>query len=388
MADISFLIGSGFSIPAGFPSTKQINKKFSSLKGTEIFIHTDMTARFIEPEKKPDNPRLQYVEEVFIERFVKYYCEQVIDEGDFNYERFYDYYHSQYRLNQYSRKLDQFLSAFKEEFKYNRDHLNVLSHFDISFNQLLKNYIQLSNPQGDIQDNYLAFSRLVNSLIDGNIVHLHTLNHDLLLESFNDNFFGGYLSDGFEDLGSPYYGKMKEDYMVRLPRFTNKYIGRHRLYKLHGSLDLYEFFHDQDLDIIKTKYGVGLSDFYKEIEVSGELKYHNHWTELVPKFLTGTLEKTVQYKRRYFKDIIDHFIQNLTNSELLIIIGYGFGDREINRILNEKYIEMEKKVLIISQSTPVADSYHDIISLDYVNHYHRNIEEMDFDEVVKTLDYK
>lgn len=385
MADISFLIGSGFSIPAGYPSTQAINDKFSTIKESQIFVHTDMTAMFVEEGKKIDTPRLGYVDEVFIERFIKFYCEQVIDGGEFNYERFFDYYHSHYRKNTYGKKLDQFLTSFKQEFKSKRDHLNTLGHFNTYFNQLLKNYINKSSQVVNIQDKYMVFSQLINSLLDGNVLHFHTLNHDLLLESFNYTFFNGELSDGFEELGSPYYGKMKEDYMVRLPRFTNKYVGRHRLYKLHGSVDNYDFHYEKDLEMIKSKHEIGLTDFYKEVSISNELQYHNNWSASVPKFLTGTLEKTMQYNRLYYNDQFEHFDKNLLNSELLIIFGYGFGDAEINKKVNKNFIDIRKKVLIVSHSTPTSDFYHEILSLDNVKHYHRNIEEMDFDEVVKML---
>lgn len=59
------------------------------------------------------------------------------------------------------------------------------------------------------------------------IVDVHTLNHDLFLERLNiTDWLQGNLCDGFEEMGSPYYGKLRTDddsYMVRLARYTGFY---------------------------------------------------------------------------------------------------------------------------------------------------------------------
>ena len=55
MAEISLLIGSGFSIPFGYSSTAQLNKKLGFINADEISIHTSGGARFLSGEEDPNN---------------------------------------------------------------------------------------------------------------------------------------------------------------------------------------------------------------------------------------------------------------------------------------------------------------------------------------------
>lgn len=47
------------------------------------------------------------------------------------------------------------------------------------------------------------------------------------------------MCDGFEELGSPFYGELLRTYKCRLSRYTGKYTKKIRLYKLHASKDYY-----------------------------------------------------------------------------------------------------------------------------------------------------
>jgi len=93
---------------------------------------------------------------------------------------------------------------------------------------------------------YTGIMNCISELSNRHIINIHTLNHDLFFESFNhSDFLKGDLSDGFEELGSKYFGKLDVEgrsYMVRLERYTGNYHEKIRLYKLHGSLD-YELFY-------------------------------------------------------------------------------------------------------------------------------------------------
>ncbi len=385
MTDISFLIGSGFSIKAGHPSTGFLNQRLGSLKENEIFIHTDMTAHFWERNGDKPSPRLQIQEELFIEKFINFYCNSVIDGGDFDYERFFDYYHSQYRNNTYIESLSNFLEEFRNEYSYKKDNRNMLGHFNTFFNQLLKWLLYIKEYDEHTLAAYNRFKELVYHLSSQNTLHFHTLNHDLLLE--NLGLYNGRIADGFDDLGSPYYGNLNDNYNIRLRRFTNKYDSSFRLYKLHGSIDMYNY-HDKvnkQTDVIKTVNGIDLTNIFKEIGSGETLEYQHDFFDLIPKVLSGTTEKILTYDNFYFKDVINHLYANLNSSQKLFIIGYGFGDTKINEILKNEFIDKGNRVVIISPSTPTNQFYHDIISLENVKHKHFKIEDMDLDDVYNTM---
>ena len=55
-------------------------------------------------------------------------------------------------------------------------------------------------------------------------------------------------------------------------------------------------------------------------------------------FLSGTTSKTLRYREPwYYEKVFQHFENNLRDSEMLVIIGYGCRDTEINRLIIEHY---------------------------------------------------
>lgn len=172
-------------------------------------------------------------------------------------------------------------------------------------------------------------------------MHVHTLNHDLFFESLSSSdWLKGELSDGFQELGSPYYGRLQDQYMVRLSYFANEYPTRYRLYKLHGSLDQYPYYRQQTgLDgYVKIKPGVGSEDLFRESqEQDGQLQYERCWINYHSDFLSGTTSKILRYDDPFYREIFTHFKQNLQKSKLLIIVGYGGADLKINALIGEHF---------------------------------------------------
>ena len=60
------------------------------------------------------------------------------------------------------------------------------------------------------------------------------------------------------------------------------------------------------------------------------------------------------YKQPYYDHLLSCFKSNLLNSEKLIVIGYGFQDQGINFFLNEHYLSLKKRMVIIDIRRPVA----------------------------------
>jgi len=216
-------------------------------------------------------------------------------------------------------------------------------------------------------------------------INIHTLNHDLFFENFsNTDFLKGELSDGFEELGSPYYGKLNVNsriYMIRLSRYTGNYSGKFRLYKLHGSLNYELFYRTEGLykipdNYIKTRYGIGHIDHYKEIVNNDrKLEYENSWINYHADFLTGTTSKINRYKEPLlFKKLFELFKENLKNSDKLIIIGYGAKDKEINKYILEHFNFSDKKSIII-------DPYAGDSVIDFGNKINAKIITKELDKI-------
>jgi hypothetical protein len=116
---------------------------------------------------------------------------------------------------------------------------------------------------------YTGFLQLLEKVGENSIVQVHSLNHDILFETFNHSeWINGELSDGFEELGSKFYGRIEDNRMIRLKSFRNCYDKRFNLYKLHGSLDQFPFRHQDGskTEYIKIIKGVSTSNLYKEVK--------------------------------------------------------------------------------------------------------------------------
>jgi len=125
-----------------------------------------------------------------------------------------------------------------------------------------------ANPRGyagdpNFFDGYKGFLTYLSELSKEFIVNIHTLNHDLLFESFNNTgFINGNISDGFDEYVSDYYSKLfanNRTYHCRLERYKGRYSSPIRLYKLHGSLDYVPYYR-------QNEYGCMIPENYVKIK--------------------------------------------------------------------------------------------------------------------------
>jgi hypothetical protein len=158
-------------------------------------------------------------------------------------------------------------------------------------------------------------------------------------------------------MGSPFYGDLKimnRTYKARLDKYTEKYNNKINLYKLHGSRDYCVFYRSEGSYLIpetyiKTRYGIGFGNIFKEIRDSeNNIIYDDCWINYHSDFLTGTTSKIERYKESLlYKRLFEFFRQNLIASEQLIIIGYGCKDEEINNIICENFDYKKRPSIII-----------------------------------------
>ena len=257
------------------------------------------------------------------------------------------------------------------------------------FNQLLQQLL-VPGEGGLLPSCYGKLCRLLSRYSVANEFYIHTLNHDLLLEELMsgsvDFTYGVSFSEGFEQLGSPYYGDY-QGFKVRLSQYTGSYDAPVHLYKLHGSLD-YWLFHENGADpghytptVVQKSDKIAPYEIFREIEKNGKLQYVQDIANYHPLFLSG-----VDYKKRwyeyphFFKKLLEALSRNLANSDLLVVVGYGFKDEGINELLAPLLTDPNKRVLIIDKY-PIK---HPLIQDDMLRT--GGLETFDFSELEAMLD--
>jgi len=377
MKEISFLIGSGFSVPADISSTKEINKTVSNTKKDQFYYSTDQSAGFLFGKAYVNNRHEHIEERKFVEEFLSFYNREIIgNKNIFNYEKFYDFFLEVYENKNINSKLETFLREFNEKNGkgYSRPLDSYLREFNIVFPQLIKSMVWKDfgktrlapGPSGVYPPNfdYGNFLNFIINLPENYLLHVHSMNHDLLMESFNDaEPFNGKLDDGFTTNGSQVYGELdipdsnlsKHTYYVRLPVFADKYESRFRLYKLHGSIDRYRLYSGDEKRIIKVLRWVTPSSVCLEQNKQNGPEYEgseNSHIKRVPDFLTGTEYRITKYQDSFYSRMFEHFSENLKNSKTLIIIGYGFGDNVVNDRIDEFVQDKNNNVITIDVQHP------------------------------------
>lgn len=400
MADtISFLLGSGFSVADGVPLISDINRQLLEIKEEDIYIHSDMTAMLLNGQSKPGF-RINWKDEKFFVEFLHFYSNKVIgNPADFNYEILFDYLTAFSRFGNHKNEVHEFCEHFRKNILkqsvFGDDDLNLLYRFEIYFTKIVSSFLQVTRYYEDVDlgnyPPYDSFASFIRDLLKNNLVKVHTLNHDLLFEHLASKLtdLWQHYTDGFDEHNSPYYGefsttvRIHKTYRVRLKRFTDKFEKPLSLYKLHGSIDTFiADITSSDHVRIKRDYGVStiLQEVYDENTKQYSYKYilqHNY-----PDFLSGTTAKISQYNIPYYKNLLKRFEENLENSKLLFVIGYGFKDDGINNILIKHYLATGKKMIVIDRSVPksnlitdfnvkvIAKPFVDVVYNDYQNEIH------------------
>ena len=359
---ISILLGAGFSAPMGYPVGNQLNELLLKCDGSDFGFSTDGRMCVDTKGGKPDfGYKTSYdIEFDFCRELIQYFYKK---RGYFDYEEFYDFFNYDakddpevetiFRTGEYgtANELGQLLYAIKNIY------VQLISHF-LKDGEGKSWYDDEGHMGGLIWPGYTGILNCLKKWSEDYIVNVHTLNHDLFFERLNySDWLQGELCDGFEECGSPYFGDLSVEgrrYKCRLEYFTGRYEKRFRLYKLHGSKD-YGIFYGSDGAMltpekyVKTRWGIGFSELYKEIGNSkGELEYDRCWINYHADFLTGTTSKIERYSEPLlFKILFQHFRDNLRQAEKLIIIGYGGKDSEINKMILGNFDWKNKPSFII-----------------------------------------
>lgn len=359
---ISLLIGAGFSVPKGYPTGKELNHKILNC-GNDNLSFSSAGQLYVRP-KGIDADRFGFkttdeIEFEFLINLIKFFNK---DKGYFDYEEFYDFVKDEAVTNKGAKEASK--SFINDLYSYEQ----LLFSLDKIYPQLISYYLKDRDGEvdydnaghmcGPIFPGYTGILDAIKTFSQDYIVDVHTLNHDLFFERLNiSDWIGGQLCDGFDELGSPYYGELdanRRTYHVRLSMYTGKYDKKFRLYKLHGSRDYIKYYSSQGIVAkeeiyVKLRYGVNPSELLKEkLDDMGRLSYERCWFNYHADFLTGTTSKIIRYKEPlFYQELFMLFKKNLTNASLLLIVGYGGKDAEINKILLENYDYKNKLSYVI-----------------------------------------
>ncbi|WP_455541674.1 hypothetical protein [Prevotella fusca] len=361
---IAILLGAGFSAPKGYPIGNDMNENLLNFDDSaldfapcgSLVTSTEGTKNMFQMGGVLNNHQKYYI---FCKRLIKEYTEAHND--IFDYEQFYDFIKTEEaKQERYQRLCDDLLDDCESYEHY----LSNISHI---YNQMAAHLLKDKTGKSwyddepfkvNFYDGYNGFLTYLSELSRKFIVNVHTLNHDLLFESFNNTgFINGNISDGFDEYGSEYYGILEHDhrnYNCRLERYTGRYNTPIRLYKLHGSIDYVPFYRRDKNGFmkpekyIKIKWGIGASNIIKGRK--SKYGYDVSPFEYHADFLTGTTSKIKRYDETLlFKKLFKKFRNNLSKANSLIIIGYGCKDKGINEIIKDNFDYKNKPSFIIDK---------------------------------------
>jgi len=375
---ISLLLGSGFSRTDGIPLMADINYSLVNLTIDDFYLSQSGEAWFYKGEEPGKNELMTRKDREFAVAFIGFYIQSELENNPdaFDYEVFFDYSNDFMNNKSKCEEICGFCDSFlNEREKGFNGALQLVSKFLNVFNQLIASLLSRAKYYGDISYTgayplYENFCAALGKLLKHRIVNVHTLNHDLLFDYMARNVSGmwDYFTDGFSEMESNYYGELShaskidnellhKHYKVRVPIFTNKYNNRLRLFKLHGSVDYYSLYLQEDRKQMMVKRDYGVGEIYRERfnPRKENFDYDRPFYRSEPSYLTGTTNKIKRYGDYFYDNLFVHFSKNLQESEQLIVIGYGFKDQGINDFLEADFLSLGKKIMVIDVKKPEAE---------------------------------
>jgi len=331
---IAFLLGSGFSVPAGLPTANDLWIK--------ILRHYYAQLKYeFESSSVMDKSQTDW----WLFPFWKV-LKQYQNEIEVNYEDFFDRLHTEKDGTVCTTCLRKFISENVNNY-WNGDNSQSLkeSLFNGWDRELVKNYngiveLCINTYQNIIReilsdikiDGYINFASIISNLcLCGSHIDVFTLNHDLLVERIFQKW-GILFNDGFDHNNAKKIGK-HSFYDVKTDIYEK---GNVNLYKLHGSIDLYKY---TEKDSKGYRYA-------KVINGDSFMMSDETIFEPLPYFLTGTTAKLKEYNNKYISHLMSLFETSLAKSQNLIMIGYSGNDDGINDIILKNYDLWEKAVVV------------------------------------------
>jgi hypothetical protein len=370
MANISFLLGAGFSVPAGYPTAFEVSRKLIDYDNRYVyatsggiyyvkreFYSLDKDFFQKEAERTSWNGESKSWKEgaLMLEVLIRLYRIE-IDNDIKNYEHLYDFIISFKgdETGQFEKVISTavliegekandinwkwWLSKLsnyklqKDSYTWSTWTSNASICLDFIINDIISN---LRNGKSFDYQNVISY---IKTNLE-HTIHIHTLNHDLLIEELltsNDIDF----TDGFE------VGEFYSSESPIMKYYSGNFNTQVRLYKLHGSVDYWNYYYvingrgtDKNV-VIKHNYGDAHS-FYIHDSNKAQIMAENSGL-----ILSGTETKKTKYNGPLASDLLPIFKDNISHTNILIVIGYSFMDDIINDILDESIFQTNSKPII------------------------------------------
>lgn len=348
---VSFLFGSGISIPAGMPSVNQITEKV--LSGNGVWRHNNGNYCFGAPTynpKFPDEyvPRMSaFIKRLDVEIRQYYGSGRAVTYEDLYYAAFQIYHSERGGVD------NPIVQAFVDKILPDVEPLFIGKENEIR--KEWKLYEMAQEATHYIRDIVWRFLKPRPANLDylccvGDAcrdpaipsLDLFTLNHDSVLEQYL-NAHGIKYTAGFE---SP-----ENNYHYWSPEVFDDRSYKVRLLKLHGSVNWFRY---ESSVATGNNDPVGIADdgcHWRIQDPDGKSQPRDHDR---PVLLVGTFNKMMEYSYRIFADLFCQFRHALRGTDLLIVCGHSFGDPGINEQVSEWADSSPEKVMVVIHADPEA----------------------------------
>ena len=335
--NISFLLGAGSSIPAGYSSTETITKRVTAPKG--FFVDTDKKTYLGDPHMPRDTktPLVRRVIGWLFDRSLEYFLSRH-EAREISYE---ELYFLAAQLADDATELqnpamlplvDRLVREMALWPEYRHFYYPHICQFQIpdqrELNEIctlarhcIEDIVTLSLSVEGKEFQHIELIKAVSAAKNKNLnlAGIATLAHDTHVETHLSNNSDISLLDGFSEVPTACGWRVWED---RFPE-----CGGVPFVKLHGSIDW------KRLDIVcgmnPPPSTVGISATPPNDAKTGPVNYKKREFER-PVLLIGTFNKPAQYSRGMMLDIHYRFRKILERTDELVVCGYSFGDKAIN----------------------------------------------------------
>jgi hypothetical protein len=345
----ALLLGAGFSIPFGMPSTEKLTELITS---EEIkFVKTTWEDYYTEKQWLRDGFNNIDMEAEAYHNIIRFLYTKEKDQLDreINFEDIYSQLYSLAYPSQsacYQRDRDGFIEYLnklsdKEKTKLKiswpeQDLLKDLREPDpyITTMKMLKCIIAKELGKHDGVDITLLKSKFWDHLFKSEKINIFSLNHDLIIEKIlehkSKDFQDGFeLKNGFQEFTDNFPDNTKINFL-----------------KLHGSINWFNVSGSGRNFYVNNKNTriESMTRMYSNLlENRQEPLFINERA-----FLTGTQNKYEEYLMNIYSDLKWHYKRLLKDTERLIVIGYSFGDYGVTtEIINSMHKKTDAKLIII-----------------------------------------
>lgn len=267
---------------------------------------------------------------------------------------------------------DKLTSLLKEEKRNPEIVLNELYEIQQSLSTLQIDTTKIEKVVKDFKENYIKHHVLdiIYNISDEKNAHntfltkltsrdaklgrpnIFTLNYDLLFEMAGDSL-GIYVNNGFHGLQNRFFNPSNYDVdiFIKSGSQSQKASNSINLYKLHGSLSWSK--------ATNSESPFNLYDIFEkqlDIETSGKVGYEKIKDDFI---IYPESRKTKNSLDVPYNELFRRFIEAMHQpSAVLFVLGYGFGDDHVNKMITNAFRNPDFHLLVFMFSEDMQNDYY------------------------------